>query len=116
MLTTVVSLCIVGPAHALNARTWVSGAGVDQAGCGPIASPCRTLQFAHDQTAPRGEINFKDSAGYGSFAITKPIIVAAEGVLAGVLAADDGDAITVDVGPYDRVSLRNLSIGRITLQ
>ena len=57
------------PASAANLRTWVSGRGADQAGCGPIATPCRTLQYAHDNTTAGGEINVLDAAGYGSLAI-----------------------------------------------
>ena len=66
---------LCGPAFAAtgpgNVRTWVSGKGVDQAGCGPIANPCRTLQYAHDVTASGGEIDVADGAGYGAVAIAK---------------------------------------------
>ena len=55
-------------AFAANNRTWISGKGVDQAGCGPVATPCRTLQYAHDNTNAGGEINVLDPAGYGSVA------------------------------------------------
>lgn len=98
------------PAQALNTRTWVSGAGIDQAGCGPIGNPCRTLQFAHDQTASGGEINFKDSAGYGGVVITKAINIVAEGVLAGVLAPAGRDAIEINASPNDTVLLRALTV------
>lgn len=106
----VFSCASAGSAVALNARTWVSGAGVDQASCGPIGSPCRTLQFAHDQTNAGGEINFKDSAGYGAVVITKSINVIADGVLAGALAAPGGNAITINAGASDTVILRGLTI------
>lgn len=98
------------PAYALNTRTWVSGNGVDQPGCGPIANPCRTLQYGHDQTNAGGEVNFKDSAGYGSVVITKAINIIADGVFAGVLGSAGGNAITVDAGVTDTVVLRGLSI------
>lgn len=98
------------PAAALNARTWVSGTGVDQAGCGPISNPCRTLQYAHDQTSEEGEINFKDSAGYGSVVINKSIKIVAEGVMAGVLGAPGGTAVTLNTDSYDKVLLRGLAI------
>jgi hypothetical protein len=63
-----------GPAHAVPSasRAWVSGHGVDQAGCGSPASPCRTLQYAHDNiVVAAGEIDVLDPAGYGPITITK---------------------------------------------
>lgn len=98
------------PAQALNSRTWISGTGVDQAGCGPIASPCRTLQFAHDNTSAGGEIDVKDSSGYGSLIITKAINVIGTGTIAGVLASPGGNAITINAGANDNVFLESLAI------
>ena len=97
-------------AQALNARTWVSGKGVDQAGCGPIATPCRTLQFGHDQTNAGGEIDVLDSAGYGNIVITKAITIIADGTVAGVLAQPNNDAITINAGQSDAVILRGLTV------
>lgn len=99
------------PAHAQNARTWISGAGIDQAGCGTIASPCRTLQYAHNATVPGGEIDVKDAAGYGSVTITKAISIINDGVgTAGVLATAGNNAITVNASASDGVTLRGLTI------
>lgn len=104
------SLAIAGPAHALNARTWISGKGVDQANCGPVASPCRTLQYAHDNTSAGGEIDVLDPAGYGSVTITKAINIINEGGIAGVLAAAGGNAITINANYGDAVVLRGLTV------
>lgn len=98
------------PAHALNSRTWISGAGVDQAGCGPIANPCRSLQYAHDQTSAGGEIDVKDSAGYGSLVIAKAITVVGDGSIAGVVAAPGADAITINAPSDAKVTLRGLTV------
>lgn len=98
------------PAYALIARTWVSGKGVDQAGCGPIATPCRSLQFAHDQTNPGGEIDVLDSAGYGSLVINRAITIIGDGVIAGVLAQPGGTAININAGATDAVILRGLTV------
>lgn len=65
------SMAVAGSAHALNARTWISGKGTDQVSCGPVSNPCRTLQYAHDNTSAGGEIDVLDPAGYGSVTITK---------------------------------------------
>ena len=98
------------PAHALNTRTWISSAGADSAGCGPIANPCRTLQYAHDNTSAGGEIDVKDSAGYGSVIITKAINIVGDGSIAGVLAGAGANAITINAGSTDKVILRGLTI------
>ena len=97
-------------AQALNQRTWISATGVDQGGCGPIASPCRTLQYAHDNTAAAGEIDVKDSGGYGAVVITKGITIIGDGSLAGVLATPGGNAIEIDAGSSDTIILRGLTI------
>lgn len=105
------SIAVATQANALNTRTWVSGKGVDQAGCGPVASPCRTLQYAHDNTAAGGEINVLDAAGYGSVAIGKAISIINDGAgVAGVLAPPGGNGVTVTAGADDDVFLRGLTI------
>lgn len=112
-LTTALAgaFCLLAvPAHALNTRTWVSGTGTDSASCGPIAAPCRTLQWAHDNTSAGDEIDVKDSAGYGSVVITKAINIVGDGSLAGVLAGVGVNAITINAGPSDKITLRGLTI------
>ena len=101
---------LTGSGHALNARTWVSGTGVDQAGCGPIANPCRSLQYARDNTASGGEIDVKDSADYGNVTITKAITIVGDGSLAGVLAPAGGTGILINAGANDAVVLRGLIV------
>jgi hypothetical protein len=111
LLGAMFSVMLATPGQALNARTWISGKGSDAAGCGPVASPCRSLQFAHDQTSAGGEIDVLDPAGYGSLVITKAINVINEGVgVAGVLAGAGGNAITINAGNGDNVVLRGLTI------
>lgn len=110
LLATIILAAASTQALALNARTWVSGKGVDGAGCGPIATPCRSLQFGHDQTNPNGEIDVLDSAGYGSVVITKAITIIGDGVVAGVLAPPGGVAIDIAAGASDTIVLRGLTI------
>jgi hypothetical protein len=102
-----------GPTHAAGVtRAWVSGRGTDAAGCGAPVNPCRSLQYAHDNIAPGGEIDILDPAGYGAITITKAISIVNDGVgTAGVQQATSGaDAITIDAGPSDAVTLRGLNI------
>jgi hypothetical protein len=93
------------------ARAWVSGHGVDQAGCGSPTSPCRSLQYAHDNAVGAGgEIDILDPAGYGAITIRKSISIVNDGVgTAGVQAAG-GNAIVINAGPNDGVFLRGLNI------
>ena len=65
-------------AQAAN-ETWVSGTGTDAGNC-PRTAPCRTFQFAHDQTNNNGAINVLTSGNFGPLTITKPISIVADGV------------------------------------
>ena len=103
-------VALSAPAQALNDRTWVSGSGVDQAGCGPVANPCRSLQYAYNNTNSGGEIDVKDSAGYGALDITGAISIVGDGSLAGVLAPATGFGIRITAGSSDKVVLRGLII------
>lgn len=96
---------------ATYTRTWVSGKGVDSTECGPIASPCRTLQRAYFNTNAGGEVNILDGAGYGSLDITKAISVVNDGAgVAGVLASSGSPGINISTGASDSVVLRGLTI------
>jgi hypothetical protein len=97
------------PAWASN-RVWVSGHGVDQAGCGSPAAPCRSLQYAHDAVAGGGEIDVLDPAGYGALTITKSVSIVNDGVGTAGVQASSGNAITINAGPGDTVYLRGLTI------
>lgn len=96
---------------ATYTRTWVSGKGVDSADCGPIASPCRTLQRAYFNTNAGGEVNILDGAGYGALDITKAISVVNDGAgVAGVLASAGSPGISISTTSGDNVILRGLTI------
>jgi hypothetical protein len=111
LAATALLVLVSTQAYALNTRTWISGKGIDQAGCGAIGTPCRTLQYAHDQTNAHGEIDVLDAAGYGSLLITKAISVVNDGVgVAGVLAVPGGNAIAVIAGSSDDIVLRGLTV------
>lgn len=111
VVASILQLSIITQAHALNNRTWVSGKGTDIAGCGPVGNPCRTLQYAHDNTVAGGEINVLDAAGYGSVAIGKAISIINDGAgVAGVLASSGGNGVTITAGSDDDIFLRGLTI------
>jgi hypothetical protein len=64
-----------------NYHTWVSRSGNDVAGCGAIASPCRTFTFAFSLTISNGEIECLDPVDGLNFpVINKPITITCNGV------------------------------------
>jgi len=90
-------------------ESWVSGTGSDVGNC-PRTAPCRTFQFAHDQTSNNGAINVLTAGNFGPVTITKPISIVADGVEAVINTAANGAAITVDAGDGAIISLRGLTI------
>src|SRR5437764_6171046 len=90
-------------------RTWVSGVGDDANPCSRTA-PCKTFAGAISKTAPGGEIDALDPAGYGAVTITKSITIdGGGGQVASVLVAGT-NGIVVQAGPSDVVILRNLRL------
>ncbi|HEX3439080.1 MAG TPA: hypothetical protein VHT93_01930 [Pseudolabrys sp.] len=97
-----------GPsAQAQALRTFVSGTGSDSNPC-TLALPCRTFQYAHDNTAAGGEIDVLTPGGYGPLTISKAISVEGHDY-AGITAGANGvTAITVNAGSTDAIALRGL--------
>src|SRR5262252_7236568 len=67
-------------------RTWVSGVGDDVNPCSRTA-PCKTFAGAIAKTAPGGEIDALDPAGYGAVTITKSITIDGTGDFASSLVS-----------------------------
>ncbi|MDX6679322.1 MAG: hypothetical protein QOE31_3374 [Solirubrobacteraceae bacterium] len=108
-LTAVLALALLpSTAFGQATRTWVSGVGDDANPCSRTA-PCKTFAGAISKTATGGEINVLDSGGYGAVTITKAITIKARGNTAGVLT-NAANAINVNAGASDRVTLRGLDI------
>ncbi len=92
-------------------RAWVSGHGADAAGCGAPTNPCRSFQYVHDNiVAAGGEIDILDPAGYGAVTISKALSIVNDGVGTAGVQATSGDAITINAGANDVVTLRGLNI------
>ena len=89
---------------------WVSAQGSDATGCGALATPCKTLQYAHNTIAAAGQITVLGPADLGPLTITKAITIVAEGGGVARLIAGAGDAITVNAGPTDTVVLKGLDV------
>ena len=100
-------------AFAQASRTWVSGVGDDANPCSRTA-PCKTFAGAISKTAPGGEIDALDPAGYGALTITKAITLdGGGGQVASVLVAGT-NGIVVQAGASDVVIIRNLRINGIS--
>ena len=63
------------PARANADVTYVSGKGTNAGNCSSPANPCRTFQFAVNQTAAGGEVKALDPADYSPVTITKSISI-----------------------------------------
>lgn len=110
VMSAALVLALAPPALAQNARSFVSGQGNDANTC-TLASPCRTLQRAHDQTNAGGEIDVLNPAGYGALVINKAISVVNDGVgTAGVIVASGGTGILINAGVNDAVNIRGLTV------
>jgi hypothetical protein len=92
-------------------ETWVSGNGTDSGNC-QITAPCRTFQFAHDQTNNNGALNVLSSGNFGPLTITKPISIVAQGVEALINTGPSSGlgGIHIEAGAGAIVSLRGLTI------
>jgi hypothetical protein len=89
---------------------WVSKQfGNDAAGCGPVTTPCKTFQYAHDSVvAVGGTINVRDAGGYGPLVIKNAIsIINESGVVAGIFGPP-GDAISIQAGQSDAILIKGL--------
>lgn len=107
----ILTFAFASVAQAQASRTWVSGVGDDANPCSRTA-PCKTFAGAISKTAPGGEIDALDDAGFGAVTITKAITIDGGHHTAGVLVSGT-NAIVVQAGTGDTIILRNLDINGI---
>jgi hypothetical protein len=93
------------------ARTlYVSFNGTDTNPCGGRTVPCRTITYALSLVPTDGTVDVIGSGTYDTFTIIKSVTVEAEpGVVAMIEVAPSGTGATIDAGPNDVVTLRNLN-------
>src|ERR1700730_3211878 len=101
-------ICVgAAPAKATTPVTYVSGKGTDSGDCSSPAKPCRTFQFAVNQTSPGGEGKALGPANYSPVTITKSIEAAG-------IDTNGGTAITVPaMGASATINLANLLIQNV---
>lgn len=103
-----VSLTLASPAAALPKTTWVSPTGNDTGNC-QIAAPCKTFQFAANNTRAGGAINVLKSGEFGPVTITQSLSIIAVGAEGAIRSANAGAAITIN-GAGAEVFLRGIKI------
>ena len=100
----------------LPSKVWVARWGSDTPSCGAATLPCATLQRAHDNVAPGGEIRLVTAGDYGgsrspSLLITKAVTIIYEGKgEARILGGRDGPAVYINAGGDDVINLQGLVI------
>ena len=96
------------PAQAQPIRVFVALTGNDSNPC-TFASPCKSVQHAHDVVAAAGEVRMLDPGSYGLLTITKSISILGDGH-GGIAAQSGSTAITINAGASDKINLRGLVI------
>src|SRR5437588_2416029 len=90
-------------------RTFVSAATGNDANPCSRTAPCRNFAAAIAQTAAGGEVIVLDSGGYGTVTISQSVsLISPPGVYAGITAFS-GNAIEINAGASDSVTLRGLT-------
>jgi hypothetical protein len=111
LATAAFLLMVTSMANAQATRTWVSGVGDDVNPCSRTA-PCKTFAGAISKTAPGGEIDALDPAGYGTLNITKSITI--DGGTGSGWASSLASSTTAFIinanATTDTVHLRNISM------
>jgi hypothetical protein len=95
-------------AAAAPPDTWVSGTGADTGNC-PAIAPCRSFQYALKRTREHGIIAVQSSGVFAGVDVTKPVTIAAEGVVA-ILRTPAKCGAVVCVNSTGHVTLRGLVV------
>jgi hypothetical protein len=95
--------------RALADQVFVSArSGNDTNKCGNILTPCQTFAGAVVQLTPGGEATVLDSGDYGPVTIMQALTIEAPAGVTAFVHPRFGDAITVNAGSSDTVTLRGL--------
>ena len=101
-------LATSAPVHALSAKVFVTPVGKDSASCGALLSPCKTFAGAVAAVSPGGTVLVLTAGEFGPVTITKALTI--EAVAGSALVQASGDAVTINAGPSDVVTLRGLTL------
>jgi hypothetical protein len=96
-------------ASGLANRVFVSArSGNNANSCDNVNTPCQTLAGAVAQVNANGEVIVLDSGGYGPVTITRGLTIEAPAGVTAFIHPASGDAVTVNAGSSDTVTLRGL--------
>ena len=108
---SVLCFAAASPALGLANRVFVSARSGNNANfCDNVNTPCQALQGALIQLNPCGEAIVLDSGGYGPVTITQSVAIDAAPGITAFIHPPSGDAITVNAGASDTISLRGLTL------
>jgi hypothetical protein len=111
LAVAVLSVGAARPALALANRVFVSArSGNNANSCDNINTPCQTFAGAVTQLNPNGEVIVLDSGGYGPVTITQAVTIEAPAGVTAFIHPPSGDAITINTGATDKVTLRGLTL------
>jgi hypothetical protein len=88
--------------------------GSDANSCDSVATPCQTLAGVITQVSAGGEIVVLETGGYGPVTINKAVTINAPDGIVAFIHPPSGDAITIDAGSTDTVTLRGLTLDQGT--
>jgi hypothetical protein len=108
LVLCVSALAASAHARALSSRVFVSPLGRDTANCGALLLPCKTFAGAINAVSPGGTIAVLTPGDFGPVTVTKAVTIDAVPGAAWIQAT--GDAITVNAGASDVVTLRGLTL------
>jgi hypothetical protein len=112
LAAALLALLFTSVSSATNTRSYVSHLGLDANTC-LVSSPCRTFAGAILKTAADGEINCLDAGEYGDgtpLTITHGITIDCGGTFGSITGPQGANAVFINAGSSDVVTLRNLSI------
>ena len=104
-------LAIGSTARAQYARVFVAAkSGNDANACNNVATPCQTFAGAVSQAHAGGEVIVLESGGYGGVTIAHAVTIGAPAGVTAFIHPASGNAITINAGASDVVTLRGLTL------
>lgn len=107
------SFSLTTKAAAFPDQTFVSGHGTDVGDCSDVSNPCKTVQYAIDQTFSSSIVTIVESGVYAPFTIKTSVTVEAVSGVSATILTTSGPAVTISIDPasstFGSVVLRGLS-------
>ena len=106
-------ITLTAQAASFPEQTFVSVNGADSGDCSAVNSPCRTVQYAIEQTFSSSIVTIIQSGVYDPFTIKTSVTVEATAGVSATILTLAGPAVLIDIDPnsfqFGEVTLRGLS-------